>query len=71
MSSPALVEMYRELESLGDMWQSRLSARSQEMFYILLGMQPEGYEVTEMLSVSLISGKYISNIYRSAVTGRR
>ena len=34
------VEMYRELESLGEIWESRLSGMSQEMFYILLGKQP-------------------------------
>ena len=46
------VEMYRELESLGDIWQSRLSERSQEMLYILLGMQREGFEFMEMFSQS-------------------
>ena len=46
------VEMYRELESLGDIWQSRLSERSQEMLYILLGMQREGFEFMKMFSQS-------------------
>ena len=54
------VEMYRELESLGEIWESRLSGMSQEIFHILLGKQPECFEFNEMLGVWLISGKHIS-----------
>ena len=40
---------------------------SHEMFYIVPGKQPEGFEFNGMLIVWLISGKHISNIYRSVV----
>ena len=56
--------MYRGLESLGEIWESRHSGMSQEMFYILLGKQPECFEFDEMLGVWLISGKHNSSIYR-------
>ena len=62
--------MFNELENKCDVWNDRINDMSQYILYILLGKQPENVSFDEMLQVWLISGKYISTIYKSVVTGR-
>ena len=62
-------EMYEEIRRLQcDSIDTALN-NAPECFHILLGKQPDGVEMENMVDLCLISGKYISRIYDS-VTDR-
>ena len=63
-------QMFNELENLGYLWKEKIMGTRPEILYILLGKHPEHVTFEEMLKVRLISGKHISNIYKSVVVGR-
>ena len=62
--------MFNEPERVNNTWADKISNRGYDIMHILLGKMPDDTTFDEMLQLWLISGKHISNIYRSIITGR-
>ena len=64
-------DMYDEINQIDGEWVKEIVSQSQEVMYILLSKHPEEIVFSDMIRVWLISGKYISKIYRSVIIGRK
>ena len=62
-------EMYEEIKRLRCESIDNALNNAPDSFHLLLGKQPDGVEMDNMVDLCLISGKYISRIYDS-VTNR-
>ena len=63
-------QMFRKQENLGDLCQEKIMGSQPEILYILLGKHPENVTFDKLVKILFISGKHISNIYKSVVAGR-
>ena len=63
-------EMFNELEQSSKIWANNIINQGHDILHILLGKQPDGILLEEMVNILLISGKYICDIYKSVITGR-
>ena len=63
--------MFMEIEGMCNIRNDKIRKQEYDIMHILLRKQPVDTTFEEMLQLWLISGKYISNIYRCIVTGRK
>ena len=63
--------MFNEIDSVNDIWSTKISYQGYDLMHILLGMQPEGFTFNEMIDIWMIAGCHISRMYLGAIAGRR
>ena len=65
------ISMYTDLEKLNNDVSNQILGNPQQLFYVLMGKQPDLTDFESMLDFWLILGRHISQMYGRATNGRK